>query len=327
MKKKWAYILILLIGLTAGSGCEKGERYNDYAPVLEPIVSEYYNGLGITDDVRSNALAEYRTMFDTEQWAGVKVRIPEYFSDLYYVTGLTQNDGGHEINQIVLSEKYNADEYGSGVILRIHLFPHSYYEANEWLQETPFPSVILGSDVQYVYMLQLTSDVQYNHQDELATALYFAAYEINNKFISDFVKINEITSNGDYIIDETLYSNPTLALESVGADYNDIIIVIRISENADLDIIYNEKENNLQLIELLRVDDKIRIVKSSGKLGAKTWEEDINHKAEFFFTCESAFFELGLVVSQNPADHLGPGESYALQNGYYLGYTQYKIAP
>lgn len=118
-----------------------------------------------------------------------------------------------------------------------------------------------------------------------------------------------------------------LALNSVAVENDDVINIIHFSDDADLNIIYDEEANTLQLVEIAHKDSKSRIVKTSEKFDSSLWEESATHTASFAFECESAFFELGLMVSKNPEDNLGPGEAYEMQNGYYLCRTKYKIAP
>lgn len=126
---------------------------------------------------------------------------------------------------------------------------------------------------------------------------------------------------------EGYYNSTLLALNSVAAENDDVINIIHFSDDADLNIIYDEEANTLQLVEIAYKDSKSRIVKTSEKFDSSLWEESATHTASFAFECESAFFELGLMVSKNPEDNLGPGEVYEMQNGYYLCRTKYKIAP
>lgn len=194
MKANLVMILAIFFVVFSLLGCGKGERYHTAPLVLEPIVAEYYESIGVTEDVRVAALAEYQTMFDDAQWEGVTLRLPDYSSNVYELTGMEQLYDGQTIKQIYLAEKYNATttDY-QGYLFAIWLVPRAYYAEAEWLLETPFPSKILGCDTNYLYMVQYPSDVQYDWEDELATSLYQAAFEAKNKILEDFVEVNELT--------------------------------------------------------------------------------------------------------------------------------------
>ena len=195
MKKRIVFVTVLvLVFFLTGCDLQTRELYDENPSKLPAIVREYYSTLGITDEVLKNANAEYRTFFHSAEWDGVQIRLPEYTVKLYYLSAGTENYDNEDIKWILFAEKYNADNYDAGHIFRILLWPHQYYLEQEWLQDTPFPSRILGSDERYVYMLQFASDVQYDWENELATSLYQSAYEAKDKVIADFIEINKLES-------------------------------------------------------------------------------------------------------------------------------------
>ena len=65
MKKNWIVLLLLAMVLLTGCAGNKVEQnkaelyYDENPPQLVPEVAEYYESLGITEEVRKNAEAVY----------------------------------------------------------------------------------------------------------------------------------------------------------------------------------------------------------------------------------------------------------------------------
>ena len=88
MKRKMVIILVMLALLLTGCVGDKVEQnkadlyYGDNPPQLVPEVAEYYESLGITEEVRQNAEAVYGTYWINDE-KEVTIRWPEYWQDLY----------------------------------------------------------------------------------------------------------------------------------------------------------------------------------------------------------------------------------------------------
>ena len=61
MKKNWFVLFILFAVLLAGCTKNNVEVYDENPLPLEPVVVEYYDSLGINDEVRKTAEAVYVT--------------------------------------------------------------------------------------------------------------------------------------------------------------------------------------------------------------------------------------------------------------------------
>ena len=196
MTKRWITVLMLMISLLL-TGCadDNVELYDENPPQLAQEVVEYYDSLGITEDARKNAEAVYGTYMINED-KEVMLRLPEYWEKVFVIQG----DGG-----IGVYEKSNYDlsdgtmGYLWGIIVDTHEEFEWYFESGHY--KDPYAeilganSAVIGTDDEYVYILMLPTDVQFDFNVEHAWEYYSAAMDNKEKFIADFLAVNHITVN------------------------------------------------------------------------------------------------------------------------------------
>ena len=201
MKKNWIVLLFLVMVLLTGCVGDKVEQnkadlyYDENPPQLVPEVAEYYDSLGITEEVWKNAEAVYGTYWINDE-KEVTIRWPEYWQDLYVI----QAGQG-----ITVYDKFNYDlsDSTAGCLWSIYV---NTYEEFEWyiesgLYDDPYVdmlganSAVIGTDDEYVYILILPTDVQFDLEVEHAGEYYGAAMDNKEKFIADFLAVNHITVN------------------------------------------------------------------------------------------------------------------------------------
>ena len=201
MKKSWIVLLLLVMVLLTGCAGDKIEQnkaelyYDENPPQLVPEVAEYYDSLGITEEVWKNAEAVYGTYWINDE-KEVTIRWPEYWQDLYVI----QAGQG-----ITVYDKFNYDlsDSTAGCLWSIYV---NTYEEFEWyiesgLYDDPYVdmlganSAVIGTDDEYVYILILPTDVQFDLEVEHAGEYYGAAMDNKEKFIADFLAVNHITVN------------------------------------------------------------------------------------------------------------------------------------
>lgn len=200
--KKNCSILVLLCCCAAAflAGCSNEKQvavYDEQPPALEQSVADYYAELGITEEVRKTAPAVVETITVNEE-KELQLRLPEYWQQIYSV----QTNAVDNCTIINLHEKYNFDRRQAGLLASIDVYDRAYYEQNI-MQLSPevygqiigANSIILGTDDAYVYLMWAPTDVQFDYEDELATALYQAGWQAKDKIMADFLEINGITAN------------------------------------------------------------------------------------------------------------------------------------
>ena len=201
MKKNWIVLLFLVMVLLTGCVGDKVEQnkadlyYGDNPPQLVPEVAEYYESLGITEEVRKNAEAVYGTYWINDE-KEVTIRWPEYWQDLYVI----QAGQG-----ITVYDKFNYDlsDSTAGCLWSIYVNTHEEFEwyIESGLYDDPYVdmlganSAVIGTDDEYVYILILPTDVQFDLEVEHAGEYYGAAMDNKEKFIADFLAVNHITVN------------------------------------------------------------------------------------------------------------------------------------
>ena len=196
MKKNWIVLLLLAMVLLTGCVGDKVELYYDEnPPQLVPEVAEYYESLGITEEVRKNAEAVYGTYWINDE-KEVTIRWPEYWQDLYVI----QAGQG-----ITVYDKFNYDlsDSTAGCLWSIYVNTHEEFEwyIESGLYDDPYVdmlganSAVVGTDDEYVYILILPTDVQFDLEVEHAWEYYSAAMDNKEKFIADFLAGNHITVN------------------------------------------------------------------------------------------------------------------------------------
>ena len=144
--------------------------------------------LGITEEVRKTAPAVVETITVNEE-KELQLRLPEYWQQIYSV----QTNAVDNCTIINLHEKYNFDRRQAGLLASIDVYDRAYYEQNI-MQLSPevygqiigANSIILGTDDVYVYLMWAPTDVQFDYEDELATALYQAGWQAKDKIMADF---------------------------------------------------------------------------------------------------------------------------------------------
>lgn len=201
MKRKMVIILAMLVLLLTGCVADKVEQnkadlyYGENPPQLVPEVAEYYESLGITEEVRKNAEAVYGTYWINDE-KEVTIRWPEYWQDLYVIQagqGITVYD----------KFSYDLSDGQMGNLWRIYVDSHEEFE---WYMESEYyddpyaeilgaNSAVIGTDDEYVYILMLPTDVQFDFNVEHAWEYYSAAMDNKEKFIADFLAVNHITVN------------------------------------------------------------------------------------------------------------------------------------
>ena len=201
MKKNWIVLLLLAMVLLTGCAGDKVEQnkadlyYDENPPQLVPEVAEYYESLGITEEVRKNAEAVYGTYWINDK-KEVTIRWPEYWQDLYVI----QAGQG-----ITVYDKFNYDlsDGTGGCLWSIYVNTHEEFEwyIESGLYDDPYVdilganSAVIGTDDEYVYILILPTDVQFDFNVEHAWEYYSAAMDNKEKFIADFLAVNHITVN------------------------------------------------------------------------------------------------------------------------------------
>ncbi|MBQ2994854.1 MAG: hypothetical protein IJD56_05085 [Peptococcaceae bacterium] len=201
MKKSWIVLLLLVMVLLTGCAGDKIEQnkaelyYDENPPQLVPEVAEYYESLGITEEVRKNAEAVYGTYWINDE-KEVTIRWPEYWQDLYVI----QAGQG-----ITVYDKFNYDlsDSTAGCLWSIYVNTHEEFEwyIESGLYDDPYVdmlganSAVIGTDDEYVYILILPTDVQFDLEVEHAGEYYGAAMDNKEKFIADFLAVNHITVN------------------------------------------------------------------------------------------------------------------------------------
>lgn len=201
-------ILIVLTGFFLTScNHQQMDYYYDNPPKLISEVEEYYNNLGITEDVRRNAKATYLTC---DLRKSLQLRLPEYWEEQF----LIEYSSLDNIDTIVIYDKYNYDYYYAhnlyaqqfqqkyGTLWTINIFSYDYYKSTH---SQKFPdscseiiganSIIIGSDEQFIYLLSLPTGVEFFAEDTLATNIYKTSMSMKDKIIEDFLKINGIDKN------------------------------------------------------------------------------------------------------------------------------------
>ena len=201
MKKNWIVLLFLVMVLLTGCVGDKVEQnkadlyYDENPPQLVPEVAEYYDSLGITEEVWKNAEAVYGTYWINDE-KEVTIRWPEYWQDLYVI----QAGQG-----ITVYDKFNYDlsDSTAGCLWSIYVNTHEEFEwyIESGLYDDPYVdmlganSAVIGTDDEYVYILILPTDVQFDLEVEHAGEYYGAAMDNKEKFIADFLAVNHITVN------------------------------------------------------------------------------------------------------------------------------------
>lgn len=191
MKQK-IFLITMLLVLTIFSGCSAKEYYNENPLPLAPEAVAYYEEMGITEEVRKEAVSVYNTctLRDRKE---VQIRLPEYWDDIYVI----YNDEG----VIAVSEKYNYEKNEIGGLWTIGVKTYEEFTEYENHYEKPYEeilganSAVIGYDDEYIYLMSCPTDVQFEYEEEKATVLYEAAWDTREQFISDFLEINDITVN------------------------------------------------------------------------------------------------------------------------------------
>ena len=195
MKKRWIAVLIMIALLLAGCADDKMELYDENPPQLAQEVVEYYDSLGITKDVRKNAEAVYGTYMINEN-KEVMLRLPEYWEKLFVI----QENTGIDVYE---KSNYDLSDGTMGYLWRIFVNTHEEFEwyTESELYDNPYVeilganSAVIGTDDEYVYILSLPTDVQFDFNEEHAWEYYKAAMDNKDKFIADFLEVNNITVN------------------------------------------------------------------------------------------------------------------------------------
>jgi len=195
MIKRLIIVLMMLALLLTGCANEIVELYDENPPQLAQEVAEYYDSLGITEDVRKNAEAVYGTYMINEN-KEVMLRLPEYWGKLFVI----QENTGIDVYE---KSNYDISDGTMGYLWRIFVNTHEEFE---WYIESEFydnpyveilgaNSAVIGTDDEYVYILSLPTDVQFDFNEEHAWEYYKAAMDNKDKFIADFLEVNNITVN------------------------------------------------------------------------------------------------------------------------------------
>lgn len=206
IKKGVVFLLIVLCA--TGCNSHKIELYDENPPKLSEIVAQYYNSIGITDDVRKNAKAEYLPCDFDES---LQFRLPEYWEDLFVIKWSSNEYS----DMISFYDKYNYNYYqaihtsntyryngGSGNLWTSNRYSLTTYNENN-LQQYPDAcaeiiganSIIIGVDDSYIYVLSLPTGIEFFFADPLADALYETSMSMRNKIIDEFLKLNGISKN------------------------------------------------------------------------------------------------------------------------------------
>lgn len=209
MKKMVKALCLAALLLAGAAGCSANEidLYEERPPVLPEMVRDYYDSIGITDEVRAKAKAVYLT-YDLEK--PLQIRLPEYWESLFFITY-----GAYDsVESFTLYEKYNDEYYYAhypyaeqnqhefGYLWTISRYPYDYYNETH-VQKFPESageiiganSAIIGSDDDYIYLITLPIGLEFFLEDDLAINIYETSMNMREKFVEDFLRINDITKN------------------------------------------------------------------------------------------------------------------------------------
>lgn len=197
-------VFIVMILLTACNNTTKDSLYDNDPPQFGELSTEYYANLGITEDTRKTALAVTETC-QTSSGKELQLRLPEYWESIYRLELQTIEAGDVTSLEAVITlyEKYNYDlMHGGGLLCYIDVYPIDDFNQiflphipEAYDQIIGANSSIIGTDDQYVYLLSLPTDAQYDFEDRLATELYENGMQAKDKIIDDFLSVNQITVN------------------------------------------------------------------------------------------------------------------------------------
>ena len=200
---KTLFLSVLLLLCAAGCSAHEIDLYDENPPVLSEMVAQYYDSIGITDEVRNNAEAVYIT-YDLER--PLQIRLPEYWESLF----LIECESHDAAAMITLYDKYNHDYVDENNNTRLgRLWSVIIFTWDQFYAVMPADvsdisevygkiiganNVILGEDQNYVYVLAYPIDMQC-HENELAMHIYEDAQKYSVQIFEDFLTINHITKN------------------------------------------------------------------------------------------------------------------------------------
>ena len=200
---KTLFLSVLLLLCTAGCSAHEIDLYDENPPVLSEMVAEYYDSIGITDEVRNNAEAVYIT-YDLER--PLQIRLPAYWESLFLIECGSHDDA----DTITLYDKYNHDYVDENNNTRLgRLWSVIIFTWDQFYAVMPADvsdisevygkiiganNVILGEDQNYVYVLSYPIDMQC-HENELAMHIYEDAQKYSVQIFEDFLTMNHITKN------------------------------------------------------------------------------------------------------------------------------------
>lgn len=193
--------LLLSLGLLVACGTAQ-EVYDTEPPQLSQLSADYYNQLGITDEVRQNTSAVYVSC-PTADGGELQLRLPDYWEKLYNLG----TEIAHDQTIIYLSDQYNAEvACKGGDLWSINVLTYEEYTERfdpEFMPQLPEAysqilganSAIIGTDDEHIYLISLPTDARFDYEDELATDLYHTSMQAQRKIVTDFLEINHITVN------------------------------------------------------------------------------------------------------------------------------------
>ena len=200
---KTLFLSVLLLLCAAGCSAHEIDLYDENPPVLSEMVAQYYDSIGITDEVRNNAEAVYIT-YDLER--PLQIRLPEYWESLF----LIECESHDAAAMITLYDKYNHDYVDENNNTRLgRLWSVIIFTWDQFYAVMPADvsdisevygkiiganNVILGEDQNYVYVLSYPIDMQC-HENELAMHIYEDAQKYSVQIFEDFLTSNHITKN------------------------------------------------------------------------------------------------------------------------------------
>lgn len=201
MKKYIATVLLALLVLClTGCGTQANDIYDENPQELPELASEYYNSIGITEEVQRKAKKVEIAVGTWNDGTNLKVVLPEYWDDIYVLKFAPIDGMDSTIQQIILCDKYSyetaPEDWNRGLLwtiipMEIDKFKTVYASYAPFYdgQTMYYEESVIGAKDDYVYILRRPTDVQFDETD-LSQALYEACMNNEDTFVADFVKIN-----------------------------------------------------------------------------------------------------------------------------------------
>lgn len=164
----------------------------------EDILSAYYAGKGVTEQ----QIADLPEVEILSPQGDLTLPIPGYWQE-YGLCRVDRYVDDHLL--FTLYEPYTQESYFPEAGREWSLLRYTYADYAARFTDWPLPEAyelvfgaafyIIGTDQQYVYLLDLPTDAQFDPDDALSAALFAMLQEGSQSIIERFMEINGITPN------------------------------------------------------------------------------------------------------------------------------------